>query len=157
MNEQELGLQSLGTRALMATSVGIQPHWISPRPIVVLESPKALISSQYLCGTAKDDSLHIVDKVQIRDLHRELQLIRALIDCGATRIFMSPQLLNRLRLPNQAAHITTPGLDGQVVAQARESRKMAMTVQYMDHLVTVDESEVLVIRMRAYDLVTGIP
>jgi hypothetical protein len=70
---------------------------------------------------------------------------------------MSPQLLNRLQLPNEAAHITTPGLDGQVVAQARESRKMAMKVQYMDHLVTVHESEVLVIRMRAYDLVTGIP
>jgi hypothetical protein len=157
MDERELGLQSLGTRALMATLEEIQPHRISLRPRVVLESPKALMSSQYLCGTARPDSSHIVHEVQIRDQHGELQRIRALIDCGATSIFISPQLLNRLGLPHEAAHITTHGLDGQVIAHARESRKTAMTVQYMDHLAPVHEPEVLVVPMRAYDLVLGLP
>jgi hypothetical protein len=149
-------LQSLGTRALMATLEEIQPHRISLRPRVVLESPKALMSSQYLCGTARPDSSHIVHKVQIRDQHGELQRIRALIDCGATSIFISPHLLNRLGLPHEAVHITTHGLDGEVIAHARESRKTAMTVQYMDHLAPVHEPEVLVVSMKAYDRVLGL-
>jgi len=157
MDEQELGLQSLGTRALMATLEEIQPHWISLRPRVVLESPKALMSSQYLCGTARPDSLHIVHEVQIQDQHGELQRIQALIDCGATSIVISPQLLNRLGLPHEAAHITTHGLDGQVIAHVRESHKTAMTVQYIDHLAPVHEPEVLVVPMRAYYLVLGLP
>ena len=70
---------------------------------------------------------------------------------------MSPQLLNRLGLPHEAAHITTHGLDGQVIAHARESRKTAMTVQYMDHLAPVHEPEVLVVPTGAYDLVLGLP
>jgi len=37
-----------------------------------------------------------------------------------------------------------------------ESRKTAMTVQYMDHLAPVHELEVLVIPMRAYNLVLGL-
>ena len=112
MDEWELGLLSLGTRALMATLDEIQPHRISLRPRVVLESPKALISSHYFCGTAGPDSSHIIHEVQICDQHGELQRIRALIDCGTTSILISPQLLNRLGLPHEAAHITTHGLDG---------------------------------------------
>jgi len=73
MDERELGLQSLGTRALMATLQEIQPHRISPRPRVVLKSSKALMSSQYLCGTARLDSSHIVHEVKMRDQHGELQ------------------------------------------------------------------------------------
>jgi len=141
----------------MATLEEIQPHRISLRPRVVLESPKALMSSQYLCGTPRPNSSHIVHEVQIRDQHGELQRIRALIDCGATTIFMSPQLLNRLGLPHEAAHISTHGLDGQVIAHARKSRKTAITVQYMDHLAPVHEPEVLVVPMGAYDLVLGFP
>ena len=140
----------------MATLEGIQPHQMSLRPRVVLESPKALMSSQYLCGTARPDSSHIVHKVQIRDQYEELQRIQSLVDCGATSIFMSPQLLNRLGLPHGAAQITTHGLDGQVIAHARESRKTAMTVQYLDHLALIHKLEVLVILMRAYDLVLGL-
>jgi len=157
MDEWELGLQSLGTRALMATLEEVQPHRISLRPRVVLESPKALMSSKYLYGTARLDSSHIVHEVQIRDQHGELQRIRALIDCGAASIFISPQLLNRLGLPYEAAHITTHGLDGHVIVHARESRKTAITVQYMDHLAPVHQPEVLVVPMRAYNLVLGLP
>jgi len=141
----------------MATLEEVQPHRISLRPRVVLESLKAQMSCQYLCGTARPDSSHIVHEVQIRDQHGGLQQIQALIDCGATSIIISPQLLNRLGLPHEAAHITTHGLDGQVIAHARESRKTAMTVQYMDHLAPVHKPEVLVIPMRANDLVLGLP
>jgi hypothetical protein len=157
MDEWELGLQSLGMRALMATLEEIQPHRISLRPRVVLESPKALMSSQYLCGTARRDSSHFVHKVEIRDQHGELQRIRAFIDCGATSIFISPQLLNRLGLPHKTAYITTHGLDGQVISHARESHNTAMTVQYMNHLAPVHEPEVLVVPMRVYELALGLP
>jgi hypothetical protein len=109
--------------------------------------------SQYVCGTARPDSSHIVLEVQIRDKLEVLQRIRALIDCGATSIFRSPQLLNRPGLPHEAAHITTQGLQGQVIAHRRVSRKTATTVQHMDHLALVHKPEVLVVPMRAYDLV----
>jgi len=65
MDERELGLQSMGTRKLMASLEEIQPYRISLKPRVVFESPKALISSQYLCGMARPDSSHIVNEVQI--------------------------------------------------------------------------------------------
>jgi len=73
MDERELGLKSLGMRALMATLEEIEPHQIPLRPSVVLDSPKALMSGQYLCGTARPDASHIVHAVQIRDQPRELQ------------------------------------------------------------------------------------
>jgi len=132
MDELWLGLRSLGTRVLMGTLAGIQPHPISLKLRVVLESPKDLMSGQSLYGTARPDSSHNVHEVQIRDQYRELQRIRALIDRGATLIFRSLQLLNRLGLPHEAAHITTHGLHGQVIAHARESHKTVMTVEYMD-------------------------
>jgi hypothetical protein len=145
MDERELGLPSLGTSVLMATLEEIQQHRISLRPRVVLETPKALMSSQYLCGTARPDSSHIVHEAQIWTQLGKFQRIRALIHCGATSIFISPHLLNRLGLPHEAAHITSHGLDGQVIAPARESGKTAITVQYMDHLAPVHELEVLVV------------
>jgi len=43
------------------------------------------------------------------------------------------------------------------MVHARESHKTAMTVQYIDHLAPVHEAEVLVVPMRAYDLVLGLP
>ena len=112
----------------MATLVGMQPHWISLRLRVVLESQEALMSRQYLWGTATLDSSHIVHEVQIPDKHRVLQRIRALFHCGAITIFMFPQLLNRLGIPHEAVHFKTHGLAGQVIAHVRESRKLVRTV-----------------------------
>jgi len=140
----------------MATLEEIQPHRISQKPRVFSESSNALMSSQYFCGKARPDSSHNVPDVQIRDQHREMQRIRALIDCGATSIFISPQLLNRLGLHHEAAHITTHGLTSQVIAHANESCKTAMMVQYMDHSAPLHKPEVLVIPMRAYDIVLGL-
>jgi len=114
------------------------------------------MSSQSLSGTARPDSSQIVHKVQIRYQHGELQRIQALIDCGASSICISPELLNRLGLPHEAAHITTHDLDGQVTTHARELRKTTMTILYMDHLALVDDPEVIVVEIRAYDLVLGL-
>ena len=40
---------------------------------------------------------------------------------------------------------------------ARESQKPSLLVMYFEHLQLVDQSEVLVVPMKAYDLVLGLP
>ena len=136
---------------------GNEPHPISLRLRVVLGSLKALTLSQYFFGMARWDSSHIVHEAHIQDQHGELQRIRAVRDCGATSIIISAQLLNRLGLPHEAAHITTHGLDSQVIVHGRESHKTVMTVHNMHHLAPVHELEVLVVPLMAYNLVLGLP
>jgi hypothetical protein len=153
----ELGMHAAGTRALVATLETIQPHQIALKPRVILESPRALMFSQYLCCTETTDSAHIIHEVTIRDRHGEMQRVRVLIDCGSTSIFMTPRLLRKLGLPHEAAHTTTLGLNGHVMEHARDSRKTTISAQYFDHLAPVDEPEVLVVPIKAYDLVLGLP
>jgi len=153
----ELGMEEVGAQALMATLDEVQPHQISLTSRVVLESPRATMLSQYLCGTETPDSAHIIHEVQIRDRNGKMQRIRALIDCGATSIFMAPRLLKRLGISHEAAHITTLSLDGEVMHHAKDSRKIRITIQYLDYLAPVHQSDVLVVPMRAYDLVLGLP
>jgi hypothetical protein len=124
----ELGMEKLGMQALMATLDEVQPHRISLKSRVVLESPRARMLSQYLCGSGIPDSAHIVHEVQIRDRNGEMQRVQALIDCGATSICMAPRLMKRLGISHEAAHITTLGLIGRVIQQAKDSRKMRITV-----------------------------
>jgi len=153
----ELGMEKLGAQALMATLDEVQPHRISLKSRVVLESPRARMLSQCLCGTETPDSAHIIHEVQIRDRNGEMQRVRALIDCGATSIFMAPRLLKRLGISHEAAHITTLILDGGVTQHPKASRKTRITMQYLDYLAPVNESDVLVVPMHAYDLVLGLP
>ena len=82
----ELGLEKLAMQTLMATMDSIQPHRIALKSRVLLESPKALMSSQYLCGTSRPDTSHIIHEVFVRDGNGEMQRVRAVIDCGATSI-----------------------------------------------------------------------
>jgi len=82
-----------------------------------------------------------------------MQRVRALIDCGATIIFMAPRLRQRLGLADETAYFRTVDPNGQVMAHASDSRKMAFTVLYMEHISPVLESEVLVVPMWAYDWV----
>jgi len=70
---------------------------------------------------------------------------------------MAPRLLRKLGLPHEAAHTTTLGLNGQVMEHARDSQKTMISAQYFDHLAPVDEPEVLVVPIKAYDLVLGLP
>jgi hypothetical protein len=86
-----------------------------------------------------------------------MQRLEALIDCGAPSIFISPSLLRKLELPHEPAFTSTQGLNGQVMMSAKESQKASLLVQYFEHLKPVDESEVLVVPMKAYDLVLGLP
>jgi len=141
----------------MATLDEIQPHRIALKSKVILESPRAQMLSQYLCGTETRDSARIIHEIQIRDTHGEMQRLRALIDCGATSIFMAPTLLKKLGISHEVAHITTLGLGEQIMQHAKDSQKTTITVQYMEHLAPVTEPEVLVVPMRAYDLVLGLP
>jgi len=144
-------------QTLMATMDSIEPHRIALKSTVSLEGPKALMSSRYLCGTTRPDTSHIVHDVFIRDGSGEMQHMQALIDCGATSIFMAPRLRKRHGLVDEPAYLTTVGLNGHVLAHASDGRKTTFTIQYMEHLSPVEESEVLVVPMRANDLVLGLP
>jgi hypothetical protein len=112
----------------MATMDSIQPHRIALKSRVLLESPKALMSSQYLCGTSRPDTSHIVHDVFTRDGCGETQRVRALIDCGATSIFMVARLRKRLGLADEPAYVTTLGLNGHEMAHASGSRKKMFVV-----------------------------
>jgi hypothetical protein len=114
------------------------------------------MSSQYLFGTDRPDSAHIIHEVLVQNIHGNMQRVKALIDCGAMSIFISPSLLRKLELPHEPAFTSTQGLNGQVMMSARESRKASLLVQYFEHLKPVDESEVSVVPMMAYDLVLGL-
>jgi len=70
---------------------------------------------------------------------------------------MAPRLRKRLGLADEPAYISTLGLNGPVMAHACASQKTTFTVQYMEHLSPVQESEVLVVRTWDYDLVLGFP
>jgi len=63
----DLGMQAAATQVLMATLDEVQPHLISLLPRIVLESLRAHMFSQYVCGIETPDSTHIVHDVQIRD------------------------------------------------------------------------------------------
>jgi len=149
----ELGMEKLGAQALMATLDDVQPHRIPPKSRVVLESPRARIVSQYLCSTEIPDSARVVHEVQIQDRNGDMQRVRDLIACSATSFFMAPRLLTRLGISHEAAHITTLSLNTGVMQHAKDSRKTPITVQYLKSLTPVDESDVLVVPILAYDLV----
>jgi hypothetical protein len=72
-------------------------------------------------------------------------------------IFISPSLLRKLESPHEQAFTCTQGLNGEVIMSAKECRKASLFVQYFEHLKRVNESEVLVLPMKAYDLLLGLP
>lgn len=141
----------------MATLDEVQPHQISLKPRVILESLRAGMLGLYLCSTETPDSAHIIHEVQIRDRKGEMQSIWAHIDCGETSILIAPRHLLRLEISHEVAHITTFRLKWGVMQHAKASRKTRNTVQYIDYLAKVDELDVLVEPMRAYDQVLDLP
>jgi hypothetical protein len=123
-------------QSLMATMDSIQPHRIALKSRVLMESPQAHMSSQYLCGTSRPDRSHIIHEVVIRDGKGEMQCVQVLINRGVMSILMALRLRERLRLADEPAYVTTLGLNGQVIAHVSDSRKTAFTVQYMEQNVT---------------------
>jgi hypothetical protein len=124
---------------------------------VIYQRPDQILSSQYLCGTEKPDTQHVVHEVKVLDRQGKPHKVRALLDCGASSMFISPGLRKLLNLDTAPAWTTTYGLDGAVLAHARNSRKVNISVQYFDHLAPVEETNVLEVAMAAYELVLGLP
>jgi len=155
LDDPELVLENLGNRALFATLDEIQPHRITLKSRVILEG-RALMSSQYLWGTERPDSAHIIHEVLVWNMHGNGQRVQELIDCGAMSIFILPSLLRKLELPHEPAFTSTQGPNGHVMMSAKESRKASLLPQYVEYLEPDDESEVLVVPMKAYDLVLGL-
>jgi hypothetical protein len=86
-----------------------------------------------------------------------MQRVNAQIDCGSSSILISPNLLRKLELPHEPAFTFTQGLNGEVMLSAKESRKASLFVQYFEHRKQLDKSEVLVVPIKAYDLLLGLP
>jgi len=68
----ELGMENLGNRALFATLDEIQPHRIALKSKVILEG-RAVMSSQYLCGTERPDLVYIIHEVLVQNIHGNMQ------------------------------------------------------------------------------------
>jgi hypothetical protein len=126
------------SRALLATLDEVEMQRIALKSRVRLEAPRHLLSSQYLCGSSQPDTCHVVHEVSVQDTQGNWIRVKTLLDCGATSIFASPWLVVRLGLETEHAHITTYGLDGGVLAHARDSRKTCLAVKYF---APVDEPE----------------
>jgi hypothetical protein len=86
-----------------------------------------------------------------------MQRVKTLLDGGARSIIISPNLLWKPELPHEPAVTSTQGPNGQVMMSAKEIRNASHLVQYLKHLKPVDESEDLVIPIKAYDLVLDLP
>jgi hypothetical protein len=133
-------------------------HRIALKSRVCLEAPRsqAVFSSQYLCGSSRPDTSHVIHEISIQDIQGNWTRVKALIDCGATSIFASSKLIEILGLQTPEAHTTTYRLDGNVMSHTKDSRKTCLSVRYSEHEQPVDESEVLIVPIMAYDLVLGL-
>jgi len=144
-------------QTLIVTMDGIQPHPITLKSRVVLESPKDVMSSVYLCGASRLDTSNIIHEVLIRDGSGEMQRVRDIINCGTMSISVALRLRGWLGLVYEPAFVTTLGLNGPVMAPANECPKRAFTVQYIAHLSPLEETEVVFVPMWAYDLGLWLP
>jgi len=85
-------MQAVGTQESMPTLDEVQPHSVSLKPWVALQSPGACMFSQYLCSMGTPDSAYIVHEVRISDRYGEMHPVGTPIDRGTPSIFMSPKL-----------------------------------------------------------------
>jgi hypothetical protein len=129
----------------------IQPHLISLKASVLLECPNTHMSSQYLCGTSRQDTFLIIQKVFINDGHGEMECVNARIDCGPLNVVIAPTVRKRLGLADEPAYVITLGFNCHV--RASNICKTAFRVKYVGHLSLVRESQVAVLPMPAYDMV----
>jgi len=86
-----------------------------------------------------------------------MQRLQARRECGVRSICMALGLRKWLGLADKPADVTTISLNGQIMAHVSKSQRTMFTMQYMEHSSPVQESELLVLPMRAYDLVLGLP
>lgn len=131
----------------MVTLDDNQHHQISLKSRVILESLRERMLSKYPCTTKTPDSDRQVHKVQIRDHNGKMRCLGALINWGVTTRVMAPRLLKWVGISHQTAHITTLGLDGGVMQQAKDSRNKRITVKYLDYRTLVHKSDMVVVPM----------
>jgi len=60
-------------QTVMAMMDSIQPHRIALNSRVLMQCLNTQLSSQYLCGTSRPDTSHIIHEVFIRDGSGEMQ------------------------------------------------------------------------------------
>jgi hypothetical protein len=114
------------------------------------------MSRYYICSTERPDSAHIIHEFLVQNIHGNIQRVKALIDFGATIIFISLSLLRKLKLPHKPAFTSTQCLNGLVMMSARESQNACVSVHSFEHHKPVDESEVEVVQMTSHAPVLGL-
>jgi len=119
-------------QTVMATMDNKQPHQITLKSSVILESLQAHMSSQYLCSTSRPDTCHVFTKVLLRDGSGEMERVRGLIDSGATSISQGPRLRKRPGLVEEPEYVMTLGINGQVIGHPSDCQRMTLMVQYME-------------------------
>jgi hypothetical protein len=62
-------------QTLLVAMDSIKPHQIALKSKVSWESPKALMSSIYLCAISRPDMSHIISEVFKTDVHWEMQCL----------------------------------------------------------------------------------
>jgi hypothetical protein len=73
VDDTELRIEKLGARALMASLDAVKPHLVALKSRAILESFRAVMSSQYLYGTTRPDTAHIVHEVAVWNAEGEMQ------------------------------------------------------------------------------------
>lgn len=78
-----------------------------------------------------------------------------LVDSGATSVFISPEMTNKLELTIKPAHTTIYSINSQVLKDSDNSCKVEFTTQYMLYYTLVIV-EVYIVPLMAYDIILGI-
>jgi hypothetical protein len=69
-DDEELGLQRLAVRSLLASFDEVEMDRIALKSRVRLEAPRsqALFSSQYLCRSSQPDTSHVIHEISIQNV-----------------------------------------------------------------------------------------
>jgi len=154
VDKSQHALSLLSMRALVPTSDELQPHLSFLQHWVALQSLKALMLSIIFVWDSMNRFVAHCSWCSDTDSNGILKQRSGLIECLITRIFVTAEFLNRLRLYNKASQIRTNGIEDQVIIYVREHSMMVMTVLYMCHLALDQELGVLTILMRVSDILT---
>lgn len=68
-----------------------------------------------------------------------------------------PKASHKFRLETKPANTTTYGINGQILVNCSDSHKTEFTAQYIPHWTLIKETETLIVLLKTYDMVLGIP
>jgi len=98
---------------------------------------------------------HIVHEHYVWNVHNQWKCIRALINCGATSVFMGPRLLQQIELLSELAHITIVCIYTQTMMSVKDSWKMTIWCQNLNTLKLVKQHHGFFVSMAAYIQILG--